>query len=379
MKVLFLYTSIVLWFCITISLPAQPGLVFETTGGYTNNVFHNYKTLDDYYSHLNAYLHYDRIDEKHGIRTYYNGSLTSYDRYTDKNYHNHSLGVSWYMLPGTNGNRFDAGISISKRLHSETYHWFELETGSVYLNSKIVLNEQLYSYVGFNLTSRRYDNLSAFSHWQAVVFARLSKFFATGTTVIVESDIINKQYFPLDSETPSAIFPEIVTVGDGSSISSVLLLRLAQGITPKTGLGLQLQGRKNFSNTTRYLGNLDGYYYSDEEMFDDMFGYNEEKIALTLTQRLPWKSKLVFQNSLQWKNYTNRLAFDLEGNPLGNEQMRRDKRWVMDITLEKSTRLSRSVDPLTLSVSWSVVNNHSNDPYYDFNNGYMNFNLSASL
>ncbi|HPG39193.1 MAG TPA: hypothetical protein PLP19_03825 [bacterium] len=379
MKIVFLYISIVLWFCIAGSLTAQPGLILETSGGYSSNVFHNYQALPDYYTDIDAYLHQDWIFENQGLRTFYNGALTSFDRYKDKNYQNHTLGISWYRLLNHAGNRLNAGISVMQRDHSEEYQWVELFTTHLYVNSKIIINEQLYSYFGLNLTSRRYKNLPAFSHFQSVLFARMSKFFTTGTTLILEGDIINKQYYPESTASYNPDFPEVVTVGDGNSTSGIVLLRLAQAITPKTGLSLQLQSSKNFITSERYLGNTEGFYYSDEEMFDDMFGYNDAKIELGLTQTLPWKSKLLLQNYMQWKKYIDRPAFDLLGNPLNNSELRNDKRWVMDITLEKRLNFSSAIEPLTISINWTNVNNYSNDAWYDYKSGYLMFSLEQNL
>jgi len=379
MKIVFLYINIVLWFCIAVSLPAQPGLILETAGGYSSNVFHNYQTLPDYYTDIDAYLHQDWIFENQGLRTFYNGAMTSFDRYKDKNYQNHTLGISWYRLLNDAGNRLNAGISVTQRDHSEEYQWVELFTTHLYVNSKIIINEQLFSYFGLNLTSRRYKNLPAFSHYQSVLFARMSQFFATGTTLILEGDIMNKHYYPVSTASYHPDFPEVVTVGDGNSTSGIVLLRLAQAITPKTGLSLQLQGSRNFTASERYLGNTEGFYYSDEEMFDDMFGYNDVKMELGLTQTLPWKSKLVMMNSVQWKKYNDRPALDLEGNPLNNSELRNDKRRVMDITLEKRLNFSSAIEPLTISINWTNVNNHSNDAWYDYKSGYMMLNLEQNL
>ncbi len=358
------------------ALLAQPGFSVQSSGGYTNNVFSNYRTLPDYYTDFNVYANNDWLYENHGLRAYYDGNVTMFDRYRDKNYFNHEFGLSFYHDLNEKGDRLNAGTGVSKRNHSDTYKWFELNEAFIYVNTRIKLMDQLYGYMGLKVTNRNYKNLDAFSHWQLMSFARISRFFDSGTTIIVEADLLSKNYIPSTEKSFIEGFPETVTIGDGYSRQAVALFRMAQALSLTTGLSGQVLVRRNLSNSVRYLGTADGFYYSDEEVFNDVFGYNAREMDLTLKQILPWKMKLSAGSMLKLKDYNNRLAMDLEGNPYPDERFRNDKRWINWFTLEKTIRLSQAVDPLALSMGWTSVKNRSNDAYYDYRTSYFSFTIS---
>ncbi|MBN2411277.1 hypothetical protein JXQ31_06260 [candidate division KSB1 bacterium] len=377
--------SRILIFVITIlvSYPAmllpQPGISVQSSGGYTSNVFGNYRTLPDYYSNFNIYANNDWLNEDHGLRVYYDGNVTMFDQYRDKNYFKHEFGLSLYHDLNKNGDRLYAGTGFSNRKHTENYKWFELFESFLYVNTRIKLMDQLYGYAGLQVTNRNYKNLDAFSHWQSMFFARVSRFFDTGTTIIVEADLSSKNYITSAEKSVIEGFPEMITVGDGQSRQVVALFRMAQALSLTTGLSGQLSIRRNLSNSVRYLGTSDGFYYSDEEVFNDVFGYNAREFELTLKQKLPWNMKLSAGSMLNLNEYNNRLALDLEGNPFPDERFRNDNRLSNWFMLEKTIRLSQAVDPMKISAGWTSVNNKSNDVYYDYRTSYFSFTVSQDF
>ena len=379
MKKIILIIVLVTMINSPMTLLSQPGFSVQSSGGYTSNVFGNYRTLPDYYTDFNIYANNDWSYENYGLRAYYDGTVTMFDRYRDKNYFHHQVGLSFYFNLNENGNKLYAGTGLSKRNHTETYQWFELNETFLFVNTRIKLMNQLYGYFGLKATNRNYHNLNVFSHWQTMSFARISRFFDTGTTLIVEADLLSKNYNSSSEKSLIEDFPEIVTIGDGYSRQAAVLFRMAQALSLKTGLSGQVLVRRNLSNSVRYLGTSDGFYYSDEEIFNDVFGYNAREMDLTLKQMLPWKMKFSAGTMLKLKDYNNRLALDLDGNPYPDERFRKDKRWINWFTLEKTIRLRQAVDPLAVSIGWTSVHNRSNDVYYGYSTSYFSFTVSQDF
>jgi len=357
----------------------QFGFSIETESGYTSNVFANYRVLPDYYTSLSGFLNYDRVNDIQGVRWFYKGSLNAFKQYQNRTFHNHYLGVAYYRDWGENNNRFSAGFDFSKRLHSEDYKWYELQQYYAYVNTKLVLSGQLYGYLGADIRWRNYTLLQAFSHQQSVIFCRFSRFFDTGTTLIFEADFMSKKYSPAGVTSNLEFLPEIVTIGEGASQQFVGIFKAAQALTPLTGLSVQFLLRKNLLSSVRYLGTTTGYYYSDEELFDDVYGYNGEEINAVLKHHLPWKMKMSLGSTLALKHYDNRLALDLEGVPFADERFRADKRWASWLNMEKSMRFSKSMQPITFSLNYTFIINSSNDPYYDYKSGYISLGLSQNF
>ncbi len=358
---------------------AQPGLLLKTSSGYTDNAFNNYRQNSDYYTWLNAYANHDWIQENSGIRFYYDGSYSAYNQYSDKNYMVNDFGMSFYNYLGQKGNRINAGLSFGSRNHSDAYSWYNVKSGNLYANIKLVLTPQFYGYAGIEMDMQQYDVLEPFSNTQSRFYLRVSRFFNSGTTLIAETDLMSKYYSTESNTSPVENFPEIVTLGDNNSNQFVGLIRLAQSISPKTGLSGQLMVRRNLSNSTRYLGTETGFYYSDEEIFDDIYGYHSTEFDLKLKQRLPWKLSFTLGSSMKNKDYENRLAMDIEGNVFSDYRTRLDNRYTYWASLEKQIRFASNLTPLKMSISITFINNQSNDLYYHYNTQYISFALEQSL
>jgi hypothetical protein len=358
---------------------AQVSIKLNSNSGYTSNSFPNYKDQPDYYSTLNALVGNDWIGGDTGTRLYYKGAVYSYKNYSERTYQKHGFGLDWYRYINEENNKFNVGLDWEKRFQHETYKWYEGNEFSAYLQLKLVLTPSLFSYYGLNFQQQNFDNLEAFSNWTSTAFIRLSRFFNTGTTVILEGNYLSKTYTPAGKENQALDFAEIVTVGDGSSQQAVGLIRLAQSLGTTTGLSIQGLIRHNTTNSVRYLGNSYGYYYSDEEIFDDPFGYDSQELQISLKSYLPWQIKVSFGSALILKHYHSRFAMDLNGDILDENTLRDDQRYNAWMGLQKSIGVSKGLLPLTLALNYYFIQNNSNDPYYDYNSGFFSFGISTGL
>ncbi|MBN1561600.1 DUF560 domain-containing protein, partial [candidate division KSB1 bacterium] len=320
----------------------------------------------DYYQNFQGYLNYDALSERAGLRAFYQGAATLFENYDARSYSLHQVGLSYYnYVNGSESQKLNVGLNANARLHRDEYRWYEYKQGYFFASYKTVLRPQLYGYIGVNSRVRTYDDLQPYSYLQHVAFLRLSSFFNSGTSLIAEFDFMHKDYLHADA-TPGE-FAELQTDGDGQSKQLVGIVRVAQAITLKTGLSAQLTVRRNLASSVRYLIDAEGYYYSDEELFDDPFGYAAEQLDIALKQKLPWKMQLELGGVYMMKHYSNRLALDLQGYPFADLRLRDDRRFIGQITLSKAWQVSRSIAPLIFSIDLSYMKNDSNDPYYVYN------------
>lgn len=363
----------VLLIATTVAL-GQAGFSYDTHSGYTSNAFANFNTLPDYYTNINASLNHDWIKESNGFRWYYDGSLDLFKKYSNRNYHNHKTGISYYNYFGEKGHRLNSGFFIGKRFHSEDYAWYQILQYNSYVNFKFILRDQTFGYMGLNLLWRDYENLDVFSHYQTLMFLRISQFFPSGTTLIAEANLLTKSYNSTGSTSEIDELPEIFTLGQGNSQQFVGKIKTAQSLSSTTGISLLFLLRKNLKTSVRYLGTTTGLYYSDEELFDDVFGYSSEEFTATLKKRFHNKIEISMGAYYKLKHYENRLALDLEGYAFKDERLRSDNKLVPWLSLKKSFKLN-SLRPITLSLNWSYINNKSNDPYYDYSSSFMSVGL----
>jgi len=362
-----------------IGVLAQIGFSVENENGYMSNAFSNYLARPDYYTSLTSRLNHDWINENEGLRVYYDINLNGFKQYQDRNFFNHNIGLNYYHYLGENGHKINAGMSVGQRYHTQAYQWYEFQQAYVFANAKFILSEQLYAYAGFNIRWRNYNLLDAFSHWQSILFYRISRFLDSGTTIIAEADLLTKRYYPAGQQSDVAELPEIVTLGEGTSQQLSIMLKLAQAITPKMGISLKMLARTNLLRTVRYIGSTSGYYYSDEELFDDVYGYHGQEFNLSLKRKLPWKMMMTVGSGLALKHYDQRLALDLDGVPFDDNRLRDDTRWTYWLSLQKRFKLAKNLSPITFSLNWYGVQNNSNDPYYHYKGQYITFGLSQEF
>jgi hypothetical protein len=372
-KVVFLILSLIS------AAHAQLNFSLESDGSYSSNIFSNYNETPDYVSTLGAAVNQDWIGSASGYRLYYRGEYNSYKELPVLTWQNHQIGTSFYTDWNGQANRLNVGLSFSKRLHGDELQWYEQWQVLANAQVKWTLQPQLFAYTGLMLRWRTYTSLAPFSYRQGTAFARISRFFDTGTTVMAEFQVTGKNYVPNSSVSDVADLPLVVTHGDGSSIQWLGTFKLAQALTAKTGLNLEMLLRRNPQSEIRYLGNDNGVYYSDEELFDDVLSYHGEEIFTTLKQMLPWSAKLNVGAGVLFKRYDNRLAADIYGVPFPDQRLRTDQRRLVWLTLEKTIPIKTAWQPLALILSWTRLTNDSNDPYYQYTGSYWSLGLNFGL
>jgi len=358
---------------------AQFGASINIQSGHASNIFSNYRQLPDFYNDLQADLNYDIISATKGLRLFYSGNATLFETYDYRSYQVHSVGLSYYTYIGEKQSKINVGFNGRIRRHTDEYLWYQYNQGYGYITLKIPFQDQLFGYVGVNFRFRNYEKLSPYSYWRSTSYLRLSRFYNSGTSIIVEFDYMQKQYLHSDASSPLQDFPYMQTDGSGNSRQIVGLLRIAQAVTSKTGLSTQFLIRRNLNSSIRYLINEAGYYYSDEELFDDMFGYQAEQWNMSVKHRLPWKMQLSMGGTYLLKHYFNRLALDLQGYPFEDQRLRDDQRLIGWVSLTKVWQYSKTMKPITFSVDFSAMKNNSNDPYYTFNTHYLTVGISQNF
>ncbi len=356
----------------------QIHLKTELYGGMTDRAFPTINGEPEQYTSLSTTLHRDWMNNQNGMRLSYEGNLTIYRQITERQYHNHNLGIQTYHL-FNDRSRLDAGISGDRLFRTGAYEWTERHSWTAFLRLKHLISDQVYLYLGSALDRTQYHELSPFSNDQGSLYLRLSRFFNSGTTLIGETNWLFKSYQPEQSVTLPEGFGEIITVGSGSAQQLVTMVRLAQSLGTRTGISLETLYRHNLTSMSRYMGSTSGIFYSDDMLFDDIFGYNSLENTLTLKTRLSGGFNISASTGYKDKSYQLRQALDLSGNPFEDGRLRSDQRMTVNLTLSKALTLAESLYPLTLSLYTGWVDNRSNDPYYGYSSTSFAFAISSGF
>ncbi|RPI00167.1 MAG: hypothetical protein EHM72_10020 [Calditrichaeota bacterium] len=372
------YITVVFLLLGTIRLSGDVGMTFDVEHGYVSNAFSNYRQLADSYLWLEGKLYYDHSVKDHSaLRFYYqpNGSL--FDKFEYRNFNTHQMGIDFYSIV-SNRAKIDGGMTLNSRNHSSEYRLYEYRGGQAYLSFRFLLTDQLYSYFGISSQIRDYQLLSLFSYQQHQLYWRMSKFYSGGLSLFFQADFLQKQYMHVQGSEDLSEFPDSYAAADGINYQGVILFKAAQAISPDIGVNLQFLMRKNLVNSPRYLMTDEGEYYTNDDLFDDIFGYDASMWSSNLKTRLG-KMTAEITGALINKHYINRFALDLDGYPLADQQLRRDYRTVLSMSLSRTFRYSRSIAPFKLVIDFSMLKNHSNDPYYHYSNRFLGITVKQSL
>ena len=168
------------------------------------------------------------------------------------------------------------------------------------------------------------------------------------------------------SSDPAAA--EAIGPGQGIQISSLSGL-IAQGLGDRVGLRLSgvrqwtLSGENPFSTVAEF--------YMVENPTYDLFSWNGYALSGQLTVEAPWNTQVKMGYTRSVKEFPGIEAMDLEGETL--DMLRRDTRDQWDARLEKN------FPAFSVFLSYSYVNNHSNDPLFDWRGHFLGVGLEWLL
>ena len=147
-------------------------------------------------------------------------------------------------------------------------------------------------------------------------------------------------------------------------------LRIGQSLGEKTGLSLSAGYRYNFQQSSRYLTSEYGTL-SEDELFNDHYGYEGLRAGLLLTQLLPddWTARLRFDQ--EQRTYPLLAAYDLAGMQTAAQRV--DSHGIFSASLEKKW----TNFPLTLMLSYEYIKNASNDAYYTYTNNVFSVGVTV--
>ncbi len=243
----------------------------------------------------------------------------------------------------------------------------------------------------FNYRTYRY---SLFDYYSLLANFSLDKYFASRTTLQAEANWGYKHFVhpfapepaPLDepvdyhrgwrrgsgsgymSWSDGSVISEAAGPGQGIQISSLSGL-IAQGLGDRVGLRLSglrqwtLSGQNPFSTVAEF--------YMVENPTYDVFSWNGYALSGQLTVEAPWNTQVKMGYTRSVKEFPGIEAMDLEGVSLG--VLRQDTRNQWDIRLEKN------FPAFSVFLSYSYIDNFSNDPLFEWKGHFIGVGLEWLL
>jgi hypothetical protein len=343
---------------------------------YDDNVNNNHLGISDKVALLSLQVARDWESETRNTQLFYTGAYSYFNQVRERTFHYHSIGLTHSNLFGAERQtQLNAGLTCNLRRNRESYAFYNHQQVSAYVNLKHYLAERSLGRFSYSFRYLSFGELSDFNYVEHYGFAQLTQSFTTKTTLILEADLGAKIYTSANLEETASMSRgrgnggRTVTAAKPKVTQFTGIARLGQGLVGGTGLSLTAQYQINLQKESRYLSSEYGVI-SDDELFDDHYGYEGPQVNVMLTQLLPAGMVMKISGGVQEKNYSERPAYDLAGNQIANT--RADKRRAFSAQLEKTFKSLG----FSIGLAYDYIRNESNDFFYDYANNAFAAQLS---
>ncbi len=290
----------------------------------------------------------------------YEGALSYFSENPDRTFHGHTLGLRHSHTFSEEGQAMiEIGGSYSRRFNRAAFELYDFSEYSIYANFKHTLATRAAGKAGYHFRSVLFSGLGDFNYSEHSGFLQGIVSVSPTTTLIVEADLGVKIFHTVNQDT-TVRRQHGSRQSDPSSIPGVTqlagLVRVGQQVTPGTGLSLTGRYQHSVYREARYFS-TGTTLVSDEEVFDDHYGYDGGYASVMITQLLPADMRLRLTTSYQERLYASALA-DNSGS------LRRDIRRILTVLFNKQF----SSLGFSIALSYDYIVNSSNDPMYGYDN-----------
>jgi hypothetical protein len=370
------YIFIWLFAILAPALFAQPtGFVTQELSYYSNS-FYNYRNLPDFHDNMGISLGYQMPTEKIQSQFYYDGNLNFFKEYSDRFSQYHELG---YSGSSENKGNYYFGANLAWQKNAATYDFYNYVKLQAYLNTKVFFKPNLIGRFGYLIRNRDYSELTEFSYWEHYFFARFNTYFQSGSSLTLQINYGLKNYIP--QFTGYSGRRQYVEATEMPSVDQfVTELKFAQSAGVKTSVWLAglLRAKPGLVSGSASVVNADDLF-TEDELFDDRYGYTGQEISAGMTHFLPGYIKLELSAGYLWKNYQNRMVYNLAENLSSVEEHRADQRQVVWGSLSRGIGGWLGLKSSELFLEAGYLKNNSNDSYYQFDNKFGTLGLRIQV
>ncbi len=355
---------------------AQLSYSFSTEQEYNDNPFRSQLATKTLISSLDYSLEHNSDLLTIG----YNGSYYNFEAVPVRNFYWHQLSAYKSFENST------VGILAEQRLGKDIYTYFNYTNVTGYYTQQFRWDD-FHIVVSPNASLSKYPSISILDNLKFSLNGTINRGFETGTTIILGGAFTYKKYLdPTQSGTYSyldevnQIVSETYMDKNVSSITQMLsFLRVAQSITPTTGLAAQFTNRSILSGFGSFVKDLNMIYGDESELFDDPVNYEGNNLSIELTQilfdDLSIKGSFFFNN----KFYPSQGIYD-EAYNYNTGIMRSDTQKILDFSLNKDIHLGSSEDfSLSVGLKFQLIKNQSNSSVFNYNSNSINLNVGFNF
>jgi len=338
-----------------------------------DNVNNNSLRLADRITMFGLQAGYDWITDRTNTGLTYSGSYNYFGMVPTRTFQYHSAALTYAQLFGEEQQTlWNAGASYGIRSDREEYAFYDHRSFSAQTTVRTQWSAEILTRAGYTFRTMDFSALPAFNYTEHSFFTQASLFLPTRTTVIGELSVGLKLYATANTDSTAAHQGR----GRGSSATSAPsvtqatgMIRVGQGISDNTGLSFTGAYQINLQKDVRVLGSDYGLI-SDDEIFDDHYGYEGPQASVMLTQILPWETNLRLTGSWQRRMYATQAAYDQQGVLVAADRL--------DTRMALNVQLLIPIQPLgcSIGIAYDHIRNTSNDAFFTYTNNAITLQLS---
>lgn len=372
MKSVRLILSAVIFLSLQTYINAQVSLQLTTEQEFNSNPFRSAVPEKNFISSYDFILQ----QEIGSFGYMYNGTIYNFSNTPDRNFYWH-MGGLWKSFENS-----AVSISAEQRINNPLYTYFDyFEAALNYEHQFDLWDMTLDVYPSLIYTS--YKNISILNNVKTSLTLSFNKPFETGTTIIAGGAINHKIYTSPDKSDwismindSGAVENVLIKSQNATSISQLSgFLRIAQSITPTTGIAAQYTNKSIIGGVASSVRLLNLTYGDESEMFDDPVNYGANSILVEFTQ--------IFFEDLQLKlgYYYNSKTYPSQGIYISDTEYstditRKDTQNIFQIAASKKISLGENVD-LDLGLRFYSISNKSNSKLFRYESSA--FNITAGI
>jgi len=346
------------------------------TGSYfinDNNIYRNYNQVSDTYRNIYMFVSRDIPAGSANVRAYYNGAVTQYNLYSDRNSVHNTAGLVYTRELQEGGSVLNIGGKFQSDDYKSFYTIFDSKRYFFYGNMQFFQPGSAYT-GGFSSEINTYKTLDTQNRIDTNLFVRYQRFFASRTGLHSRLFFGYNHYFNSGEYIDDDI--DLASYSDFSSRIGAEV-SVTQSLSDKTGLNISYEYSRPVKSAERFVRINTDYIFSETELFNMPYDYRYSAVSGLFTGMFDFGIIMKLSGSLQYRDYVNQAAMDLDGNPINGGILREDTRKSVMYSAGKkfsiSERFLKSINAEFIYI-WSAVD--SNDPYYSYDTNLTSLNIS---
>ncbi|MCX6169470.1 MAG: hypothetical protein NTX65_09025 [Ignavibacteriales bacterium] len=306
----------------------------------------------------------------------YYGSYLNFDVVPERNFYWHQI-AAWKDYENS-----ALGIYAEQGLNKDIYTYYDYSNITAYYRHQFSLKDFHFT-LSPNLSLTKYKNISIMDNYKGSLGLNINHGFESGTTLITGGSFNYKKYLnPVQSGTYTYLDENNTLITDtyiDKNVSSITQLvsfgRIAQSITPTTGLAVQFTNRSILNGFGAFVKDLNMIYGDESEMFDDPVNYEGNNLSVELTQIFFDDLELKSGLYLNQKHYPSQGIYDVLYN-YDTGVMRNDTQNIFNFSIKKSIPLGFLNDTnLSIGLNYQLIDNKSNSVPFNYKNNSLSLNL----